>query len=57
MGHSQEEERQLFALTLKFLYDIEYIPTKDDYEFLVAHHDRLVTPELTNWLINGNHDN
>src|ERR1041385_6945253 len=34
MGHSEEEERMIFLITLKWIYNIKYMPLPEDYEFL-----------------------
>lgn len=34
VGHSQEEHAQLFFLNAKYLYEIGYEPTDDDYIFI-----------------------
>lgn len=50
MGHSEEEERKLFFITLKYLWDVEYQLTENDFDFLGRYHDRLMTPEITAWI-------
>ena len=50
MGHSQEEEQQLFLITLKYLYDLHYVPIEKDYDFLKMHYTRLVNDEIFKWL-------
>lgn len=50
IGHSREEEQKLFAKTLHYLYDIQYIPKVGDYAFMKLNYQRLMTPELQQWL-------
>lgn len=48
--HSQDEERSLFLITLKYLYSISYVPVNKDLEFLKKNHKRLVNEEISEWL-------
>jgi hypothetical protein len=50
MGHSQEEEQQLFLITLEYLKRIEYVPIKKDWDFFQENYQRLNSPELQAWL-------
>jgi hypothetical protein len=50
MGHSQEEEQELFLITLEYLFNIHYVPVEGDYIFLKEHYTRLVTDKTLQWL-------
>lgn len=54
IGHSQEEEQELFAKTFKWVYNIKYKPDKNDIDFLEKNYDYLFTDELKEWLKNLN---
>lgn len=48
--HTNDREAELFLRTLKHLYDIEYRPTDDDFNFLKDHH-YLINDDVQSWLI------
>lgn len=50
MGHSHEEEQQLFALTLQYLHAKHYSPNQHDIEFLVGNYHRLLSEQMIHWL-------
>lgn len=37
IGHTQEEERELYLITVDFLVKERYIPQEEDYQFLREH--------------------
>jgi len=37
MGHSKDEERQLFAATMQYLLNQKYSLTKDDEQYMLDH--------------------
>lgn len=47
--HTQEREAELFLKTLKYLYNLEYEPNMDDFDFIRSH-PYLVTTEVAVWL-------
>lgn len=52
MGHSQEEESQLFGLLLPFLFNVKFQPLSSDYEFLIKNNHLIKGQEIEKWLNN-----
>ena len=50
MGHSDEEQKKLFMLTLDFLLMKKFIPKEEDMQFLAEHSKELLTDEIKQWL-------
>jgi hypothetical protein len=46
MNHNQEEERELFAKTFAWLFNMRYNIQQNDMKFLAEHFDRLNIKEL-----------
>ena len=52
IGHSQSEEKQLFAKNFIWLYNSGYNPNEDDLLFVKSNYQRLFTRFLEKWLEN-----
>lgn len=48
--HTNEREAELFLKTLKYLYDIEYRPTDEDFTFIMDHPYLIEKEEVMTWL-------
>lgn len=47
--HTQEREAELFLKTLKYLYNLQYVPIQEDFDFIKAH-PYVLTPESLQWI-------
>lgn len=52
IGHSEEEEQMLFAKTLEYMYNIQYMIADEDIEFMKNNTRLLTSEKLKQWANN-----